>query len=265
MFTLGRKIDLGYKTNQIIVLSVFVVTGFGWLLSGEILTGINLGIGVFLTWALARELDPVHEYSAFLAAALSLFMLLHYETVQILVGLWLLLLMRAVNGITGKELTLFDIFSVLGLTVFLSLNNNNNIYLLIFVLAMLLIRRTGEKIKAVTIAGALGVILFISQNFFMNPLTLNGIDYLNPLTLLLILASSLSPIIFYYLSHTEIEDDKGNKANSSKISAGQLLYSIAILLFVFFGEMSFNDQIIYLAATLGVIFYFIGIKFVGAK
>jgi len=170
MFTLGRNIDLGYKTNQIIVVSTLIVTVLGWLLSGEILTGINLGIGVFLTWALARELDPAHDYSAFIAAGLSLFMLFHFETVQVLVGLWLLLLMRAVNGITGKELTLFDIFSVLGLTVFLSLNNNNNIYLLIFVLAMLLIRRTGEKTNAVTIAGALGVIFFISQNFFHEPI-----------------------------------------------------------------------------------------------
>jgi len=99
----------------------------------------------------------------------------------------------------------------------------------------------------------------------MNPLTLNGIDYLNPLTLLLILASSLSPIIFYYLSHTEIEDDKRNKANSSKVSAGQILYSIAVLLFVFFGEMTFNNQIIYLSAIFGVTFYFIGSKFVGPR
>jgi len=35
MFTLGRKIDLRYKPNLIIVLAALIVVAAGWLISGE--------------------------------------------------------------------------------------------------------------------------------------------------------------------------------------------------------------------------------------
>ena len=89
------------------------------MFTGTVLSGVYVGFGFFLTWALVRELDPNHEYSALLAAAFSLLNLLYYENVQLLVVVWVLLLMRIINGITGKELTTFDIFSVLGLTTYL--------------------------------------------------------------------------------------------------------------------------------------------------
>jgi len=258
MFTLGRKIDLRYKPNLFIVLFVLIVAALGWLVTGEILSGISLGVGSFLSWALSRELDPAHDYSAFIAATLSLSMLFNFETIQFSIGLWLLLLMRAVSGITGKELTLFDGFTLLVFTVYLSLNNENSIYLLIFVLAITFIVRTGEKTKKIAMIGALGFTLFIAHNFLMNPLSFNRIDDLNVLNLFVIVSSGLSPIVFWFLSRIKTEDDQGNKAVQSKVFASQLLYSITILLLVFFGDMTFNDQIIYLSAMIGVTLYFIG-------
>src|SRR5699024_10160013 len=102
MFTLGRKIDLRYKPNLIIVLAALVVGAAGWLLSEEFSLGISLGGGFFLTWVFSRELDPAHDYSAYLAAILSLSMLVDFESIHFLSALWLVLHMRAVNGITGK-------------------------------------------------------------------------------------------------------------------------------------------------------------------
>jgi len=265
MFTLGRKIDLHYKPNLIIVLCVLIVIVIGGLVTGEVLSGIYQGGGVFLTWALSRELDPAHDYSAFIAAALSLFMLLYFEAIHFLIILWLLLLMRAVNGITGKQLTLFDIFAVVGFTVYLSLTNENSIYLLIFTLAMAFIKRTREKTKMVWAAVALGFILFVVQSFFMNPLSFNRIDYLTPLILLVIVSSIFSPIIFLFLSQVETEDDNGNKADRSQVFASQLLYSVAVLLFVFFGDLTFNEQIIYSSAIIGVTLHLIGTTFIENK
>ena len=136
MFSLGRNIDFHYKTNKIIAIVSVVVAAIGWILTGNVLSGLYIGFGSFLTWALSRELDPKHDYSAFLAVGFSLLNLFYYEDLQLIVIFWILLLMRMVSGITGKGLTTFDIFSLLGFTVYLSLNNKNSVYLLIFLLAV---------------------------------------------------------------------------------------------------------------------------------
>lgn len=108
-------IDFNYKTNQLVVLLTLAASAVGWLVTGAFLSGLSIGVGVFLTWALAREIDPKHDYSALLAAGFSLINLFYYESVQLLVLGWLLLVLRMVNSLCGKPVTVFDMFSVLGL------------------------------------------------------------------------------------------------------------------------------------------------------
>jgi len=260
MFTLGRNMDFSYKTNQMIALSSVLTAAIGWMLTRNVLSGVYIGFGVFLTWALVRELDPKHEYAAFLAAAFSLLNVLYYENVQLLVVVWILLLMRIVNGITGKELTTFDIFSVLGLTIYLSLNNGNSIYLMVFILAMVFSIKAGAKTREALIAGAISIGVIAVDRFFINYLSFNSVDYSNAVTLFVIAILGLSLIAFWFLSKDEAEDDRGNKVNRSKRLASQILYSATVLLLFFFGGASLNNLIIYLSAILGVIIYFIGSK-----
>lgn len=261
MFTLGRKIDLRYKPNLGIVLASLIVVAAGWIMFEDFLSGISLGGGFFLTWVFSRELDPAHDYSAYLASVLSLSMLFDFESIGFLNALWLLLHMRAVNGITGKGLTLFDLLTLLGLTVFLSLNDENSIYLLLFVLAMILIRQTRVKTKATAIAGLLALLLFTIQSTLTGALSLNQIDYSNLFNLLMIMVPCLSLILFCFLSRIKTEDDKGNSVPRSKVFASQLFYNVAVLLFFFFSDMTFNDQVIYLSAIIGVALHFIIFKF----
>ncbi|MFO8069193.1 MAG: hypothetical protein R6U02_04285 [Alkalibacterium sp.] len=258
---MGRNIDFSYKTNQIIALLALFTAAIGWLLTGEVSAGIYIGAGVFLTWALSREIDPKHDYSAFIAAAFSLLNLIYYENIQLLVILWMLLLMRMVNGITGKELTIFDIYSVLGLTVYLSLNAENSVYLLIFLLAMTFITKTRKKASVVLIASGIGLAFFIAESFFMNYLSFNSLDYLDPITLFVIATLGLSFIVYWFLSKDETRDDNGKIINKSKLLASQMLYSAAVLLLFFFGDISVNNLIIYISAILGVTIYFIAVKF----
>ncbi|WP_034551807.1 hypothetical protein [Carnobacterium funditum] len=257
-FTLGRKTDFSYKTNQLIALLSLLVVAIGWMLTGKVSSGIYIGVGVFLTWALSREIDPKHEYSAFLAAAFSFLNLLYYDNVQLLVIVWMLLLMRIVNGITGKELTVFDIFSVLGLTIYLSLNGGNSVYLVIFILAIAFIIKAREKMRAALIASGIGLAFFIVESFFMSYLSFNTINYLDPINIFAIATLSLSFVLFWFLSKAETEDDKGNRLNRFKLLASQIVYSSAVLLLFLFGDTSLNNLIIYLSAIVGVTIYFIG-------
>ena len=260
MFTLGRKIDFNYKTNMIILISSLLVASIGWILTGQFLSGIYIGGGVFLTWALSREIDPNHAYSAFLAAGFSLINLFYYESIQLLVIFWILLLMRMVSGITGKELTLFDIFSVLGLTIYMTINNKNSIYLIVFVLAMAFIIKTKEKIVVALIASGIGLGVFIWESFFMKYLPFNNINYLNSISLFTITTLFISFILFLFLSKEESRDDKGNKVKRFRIFTSQSLYSVAILMLFFFGGISTNNLVIYLSVIIGVIIYFIVFK-----
>jgi MFS family permease len=258
VFSLGRKIDLSYKTNQLIVGLLLVIAAIGWSLTGEVLSGLYIGIGVFLTWALSRELDPKHEYSAFLAAAFSLINLLYYETIQLLVIVWLLLLMRIINGITGKALTTFDIFSVLGLTIYLSITNENSIYVMIYVLAMAFTMKSREKMKESLIAGGIGLIIFVVESLFMSYLMVNQIDYLNPLSIATLVIGFLSVVLFWFLSKEKTEDDGGQAIKRVKLLGSQWLYSAAVLLLFLFSNVSLNNLIIYLGVILGITIYFIG-------
>lgn len=260
MFTLGRKIDLRYKPNLIIVLASLIVVAAGWLIFGEFPLGISLGGGFFLTWVFSRELDPAYDYSAYLAAVLSLSMLIDFEAIHFLNALWLVLHMRAVNGITGKDLTLFDVLTLMGLTVFLSFNYQNSIYLLLFVFAMILIRQTRAKTKVASIAGFLAFLLFTIQSTLMDALSLNHIDYSNLFNLLMIVVPCLSLIPFWFLSRIKTEDDKGNRVEKAKVFASQLLYTVAVLLLFFFSDISFSDQMIYLSTNIGVVLHFLILK-----
>lgn len=246
---------------MIIVLLALAGGLSGWALTTEGLLGLYLGTGIFLSWALTREIDPAHPYSAFVAAALSFFTFLTPDTFQAILVFWLLLLIRMVNGITGKQLTLIDLFTTFGFTIFLSLTRENSLYLLVFGLAMVSLIAVGEQSKPAIIAAVIAFLLFVWQSFFINGITfisLSEVDYLTGSLLLLTLLASL---LFWRLSKVKCQDDKGNRANSARIFYGQLLFCTTILLFTLAGAMEVNDQIIYLAVIAGVVFYHIRILF----
>lgn len=258
MFTLGRKIDFNYKTNKFITIAAAIVAVIGWISTGNPKSGLMIGVSVFLTWALSRELDPTHDYSAFLGAGFSLLNLVYYENIELLVVFWLLLLIRLVNGITGKDRTMVDVVSVLGLTVYLSLNNKNSGYLVVFVVAMLCLLVVREKVKLAVIAGVIGLGLFIGESFFMDFLVFNKFNDLNWSSLFAILLWGSSLILFWFLSKAEIKDDLGHLVKRSNILAGQTLYSGAILILTLFNAVSFNNLVIYLSVIAGVLIYFVG-------
>lgn len=265
MFTLGRKIDMNYATNKIIVIITLLIAVLGFISSRNIFSSLSIAMGVFLSWALAREIDPRHEYSAFLAAAFSSLNLFYYKSISLLVVFWILIMIRTINGITGKELTAFDIFSLLGLSVYLSFNNRNGIYLVIFIILMSSLMVFNERAKISFLAAAVALGFFIVEIFFLKYLFFNRIDYLdrvNLITMALVLAFIL---LSKFISGEEILDDVGNRAKKFKIFSGQILFSTIVILLLLFGQVGLNNLIIYLSALAGVIIYFILYKTLNLK
>ena len=116
---LVRAIDLQYPTN----LAIFLVSLGTWLLSWIFVSwevGISLGIGVFLAWALTRELDPADEQVAFFAAALYLSLGIYFPFSSLLGLFFILLLLRIIVGTIGLRPTKLDYLGLIFLTAYLS-------------------------------------------------------------------------------------------------------------------------------------------------
>ncbi len=262
MFTLGRKIDLGYRPNQIIVIVTLLSALSGLLYTSELLSGLAIGGGVFSTWALSRELDPRHEFSAFVASAFSLVMIVYYDSIQLLVIAWLLLLLRMTNGITGKKLTIIDVLSVLALTATLTFSEETSLYLITFILSMLYFIISRERMTLTLSAGAVGLVLLITQTIFQQTNTFMSVAGLTPLTLFAISAVSFSFIVFWFISEDECEDDEGNKVNRLRLFTTQVLFNLSMILLLVFGEISLTNMIIYLSVIIGLTLYFVFYKLV---
>lgn len=119
--TLGRPVDPRFPTNKAIaILALLSFVGgaiWGWFEFGALgpaaSRGAQAGLAVFLSWALGRELDPDHNISAFVAAALVLVTLVLFRSV----GLWSIglavPLARLVNRTIGPPARHSDIAIVL--------------------------------------------------------------------------------------------------------------------------------------------------------
>ncbi|WP_440955849.1 hypothetical protein ACSAZK_02465 [Methanosarcina sp. Mfa9] len=130
--SITRPIDQNYPTNRAIsILTLFAIfAGAGFqLLSGNppaqaLISGIRSGVSVFLAWALARELDPDNELSAFAAAFFACVGFLYFPGPELLASAFFLLLTRILNRSTGLPAKSFDSLAILLLSSWLTLQEN---------------------------------------------------------------------------------------------------------------------------------------------
>lgn len=150
--------------------------------------GVGAGFAVFLAWALARELDPDHDVSAFVAAGLMLAGLLFFDLPTLLTLFWVLLLPRIVDRTVGLPARFLDSLAVLGLGSWLTWQGGW-IYGLIMALAFLLdgLLPNPRRLHLPFAAGAVivaGIGLVVRRGF-------SGEDALPLPAMLAILASSV--------------------------------------------------------------------------
>lgn len=102
---LGRHIDLGYRSNRIAVfgtaLAATVVAALRWFVTGEIdvLAAMSVAVGIFLAWAITRELDPDRPGSATFALAAAALLALFGTPAAAVVGIALIALRIRVGSV----------------------------------------------------------------------------------------------------------------------------------------------------------------------
>lgn len=121
--SIGRPVDRRYPTNRAIASLSLVVAILGFVLRRlagtpspeSLLAGFVLAIGFFLAWATARELDPDHDASAFVAAGLSLIPQTMLGRPDLAGVVLILLSLRIVNRTVGPAARPLDTIGILAL------------------------------------------------------------------------------------------------------------------------------------------------------
>lgn len=253
-FSLGRKIDIRYRSNLWLLLVAAGVAGLAWLLTGSFIRGLGLGGGFFFCWALAREVDPAHDLSAFLAGGIYLLFFSLYDGIAFGILFWLLLLLRMISGICGKIPSSTDLLSLFGLTVYLSLSRQHSLYLFLFTLALLLaFVRYGKDRRFGLSAIFAAALSFISVFFY--PTGRGFLFSLDPLIssgaiIVLMAAGGLN---FRALKREQnIEDDLGKPLESRWIRLTLLFYVIAVLMLLLLENISLMSFVILYSVLAGV-------------
>ena len=235
-----RSLDIGYPTNVAIVIlsGVIVVAGTGFQFLGGVLWfsalfwGIQAGLGVFFAWALARELDPDHDLSAFVAAGLAIVGVAIIGPSNILTTLWLLFLLRLINRSTGLPATGIDSLAILLLAGWLT-QSENWIYGLATTLALFLDAWLPQPNTRQWFFGGLAlsgtIFWFASTGSLISP-TQFSLEFILPVIMISLL---FIPVIFAARRLTSLSDRTNAPLNPIRLRATQVIALLAGLQLAF--------------------------------
>lgn len=119
--TLGRVIDLRYRSNRAISFVAIIAGAAGFFAIGPgdqapgLASAFALGGGAVLAWALGRELDPDEPASALVASLLAIAVVFWLGPGQLLVLFGLVAIARILLRSVGPPPTLFDLVVLVGL------------------------------------------------------------------------------------------------------------------------------------------------------
>jgi hypothetical protein len=242
---LGRLPDPRCPTNRaIMALSLAVVVAgaiFQSLRGAALLEGVNWGIGaglaVFLAWALGRELDPDHDLSAFVGAALWLAAMLFSDTPSLMVILWLLLVLRLVNRTVGLPAKPLDSLGVLGLGAWLTWQGYWMVGL-VTAIAFLLDGLLSPPLRTQLFLSGLAFVATVALSIFHGNIAKEG----GP-TMPVVIASVAMAGLFLLVIATSREiqavgDVTGEPLKPKRVQAAQVLALLTALLFAWWAGAS---------------------------
>lgn len=134
MIPLGRIIHPKYKSNLILMIIVpllGIIAGIYSLVTNNdlwiaIQAGFWMSAAATHSWALAREIDPDNDWSAFIAMALQVVVMfaLNFPTYAIIGLVMMMLFLRLVNGIVGIKVSRNDAIKMLVLVLVVAFFDN---------------------------------------------------------------------------------------------------------------------------------------------
>jgi len=262
--SLGRiPIDPRYPTNIAIAALALVVTIAGtlWrLLSGlalleSALAGIGVGLVVFLTWALGRELDPDHDLSAFVGAGLVLIAFLLPDMPSLVLILWLLLVLRIVNRSVGLPAKPLDSLGVLGLGAWLAWQGYWQVGLMTAV-AFLLDGLLSQPLRYHLFVSGLAFVTTVAITIFHGEMAMESGPTM-PLVIASVVLVGLFTIVIATTRKVEaVGDATGKVLNPRRVQAAQVLALLTGLLFAWWAGASGVVTVLPLwAAMIGVSLY----------
>lgn len=240
-FTLARTLDIHYLPNKIllILLPIIFLGSFGWFyftnrtIFQSIVFAFLQIILVFLCWAIAREIDPDHDYAAFFGIPL---LFLPFTVVQgnILILLWLIMSLRLINQTTGKATSSSDVTVFIFLSIITSLVS---IQLLILPLSISIILLTSFLPKKQPALSFLSIPLLPS--FILLILIFpESWDFLNPSPWLLIYIAFSSALLLLVTTMTDEVNCKGDysykQLSLKRVQTAQIIAVLSVLLLTTF-------------------------------
>ena len=118
--SLSRAVDPRYPSHRLMLAGAglaALAVGLAELLGAGLKAGpFAAAVGVFLAWAMARELDPDHSASAAIAMPISLVLVLAVGPAALLVTFSVLLGLRITAGTVGAPLRPLDLVTIVGLS-----------------------------------------------------------------------------------------------------------------------------------------------------
>lgn len=254
MFTLGRKIDIHYKTNRWILIIGIIVTGLSYILTREFSIAWKTGASVFLTWALTREIDPKREYAAFVSSFFVLSSLLVNFQVDLMVIFFLLLTLRLVNKVVGDNNTIFDMFTLLGFAGFLSFNKETSAYILILLLSLFLNSKTTKDKKINTVFFILTTLVLFVELFLIGGFRISG--FMGKGILITGFVSIFLFLIFILLDNDKATlNDNGLLVESQTILKAQILFALGLGIMLIYTSIPIGNLIVYLSSIWGYMIY----------
>jgi hypothetical protein len=228
---IGRlPLDPNYRTTIIIAilatLSVILgavyqwVTGSGFL--GGMWWGFQLGLAIFFSWAIAREVDPDHDLSAFTGLPFTILGFWFLGPPSILFAFWFLVQSRIVNRSTGLTPKITDSLLLFGLGSWLTLSGNW-IFGLITALAFYLDSRLSPRLPRQNLFASASFLITMILFAFRRD-TFGGFQFSPPILLGAIgIILLFAPVVYTSRKIDSSGDQSGEPLNPQRVQAAQIL------------------------------------------
>jgi hypothetical protein len=263
---LGRPIDPNYPTNRAIVALTVVVMvaaivvrllmGTAWLASAR--WGIGAGLAVFLAWALARELDPDHDLSAFVGAGLMLVGIFLFDLPALLMLFWLLVALRSVNRTSGLPVKMLDSLLLLGLGGWLAWQGQW-VAGVMTAIAFLLDGRLSPRLGRQVLFAGLALVVTVIVSVFNGQVRMASGPSLPVVVAVVVMAGLYATVIVASREVKSVGDVTGERLSSRRVQAAQIIALATALAMAWWAGKSGAVALLPLwAAMLGAALYRLG-------